>query len=146
MKNVLPFGILMIFGVAWIGCGAGSESAETATEVANEDACACLIEMKSSLEGILAEEHTDWTAKEWTQSLTKSTAPCMRAKRTPEELSAWSQAQSVCEDFDAYKNLVGAFRAKLTAAVQDSKKMPQDIKDLTSDGAKGLLDQLSKQR
>jgi|TARA_B100001093_G_scaffold446196_1_gene450333 tRNA A37 methylthiotransferase MiaB len=146
MRNVLPFGILMIVGLLLLGCGAGSESAETATNAANEDACACLAEMKASLEGILAEEHAEWTAKQWTESLTKATAPCMRKERTPEELSAWSQAQAGCEDYAAYKALVTTFRGKLAAAVQDSKNMPQDIKELTSDGAKGLLDQLSKQR
>ena len=146
MRNVLPFGILMIVGLLLLGCGAGSESAETVTDAANEDACACLAEMKASLEGILAEEHAEWTAKQWTESLTKATAPCMRKERTPEELSAWSQAQARCEDFAAYKALVTTFRGKLAAAVQDSKNMPQDIKELASDGAKGLLDQLSKQR
>jgi len=146
MRNVLSFGLLMILGAAWMGCGAGSESAETATASSDADACACLAEMKSSLEGILQDDHSDWTAKQWTQSLSKSTAPCMRKERTPEELSAWSQAQSACDDYAAYKELVSSFRTKLTAAVQDSKQLPQNIKDMTSDGAKGLLDQLSKQR
>jgi hypothetical protein len=146
MRNVLPFGILMMVGMLLLSCGAGSESAETVTDATNEDACACLVEMKASLEGILTEEHAEWSAKQWTESLSKATAPCMRKERAPEELSAWSQAQAGCEDYAAYKTLVTTFREKLTAAVQDSKNMPQDIKELTSDGAKGLLDQLSKQR
>jgi len=146
MRNVLPFGLLLILGAAWMGCGAGSESAETASEAKTADACACLADMKTSLESILSEDHAEWTAKQWTQSLSKATAPCMRQERTPEELSAWSQAQSECNDYAEYKGLVTAFKTKLTAAVQDSKKMPQDIEKLTSDGAKGLLDQLSKQR
>lgn len=146
MKNVLPFGIYMILGVAFMGCGAGSESAETVSDASTPDACSCLADMKSSLESILSEDHAEWTAKQWTQSLSKATAPCMRQERSPEALSAWSQAQSRCADYDEYKGLVTAFKTKLTAAVQDSKKMPQDIEKLTSDGAKGLLDQLSKQR
>jgi|TARA_B100000768_G_scaffold180525_2_gene200765 hypothetical protein len=146
MKNVFSFGVLAILGAAFVGCGAGSESSETAIAPSSVDACDCLAEMKSSLAGILAEDHADWTAKQWTESLSKGTATCMRQERTPEELSAWSAAQAACSDFAEYKDLVSSFRVKLTAAVQDSKQMPQDIKELTSDGAKGLLDQLSKQR
>ena len=63
MRNVLPFGILMMVGMLLLRCGAGSESAETVTDATNEDAGACLGEMKVSLEGILAEEHAEWSAR-----------------------------------------------------------------------------------
>ena len=64
----------------------------------------------------------------------------------PQELSVWSQEQSACEGYATYKELVGSFRAKMVAAKGNGTEMPENIKDISEEGAKGLLDELSKQR
>ena len=75
----------------------------------------------------------DVDAKQWTQEAKASS-------------SVWSQEQSACEGYATYKELVGSFRAKMVAAKGEGTEMPRNIKDISEEGAKGLLDELSKQR
>lgn len=130
------------------GCGAGSDSAGTAERGQTEvSACDCLSEMSASLQGILNNEgNKDWTAKDWSDQLAKVSAPCATTERTPQELSKWSQEQSTCEGYEAYRQLVDDFRTRLVAAKGEGQNMPQNIRNISEEGAKGLLDQLSKQR
>ena len=80
----------------------------------------------------------------WTQELAKSLFE--RAWPRQEPQSCVRQEQSACEGYAAYKELVGSFRAKMVAAKGNGTEMPKNIKDISEEGAKGLLDELSKQR
>lgn len=132
---------------ALMSCGGGADSAVTTDETADLNACECLVEMNGALQSVLGNESNGaWTAKQWTQELAKASSTCMSKTRTPQELSAWSQAQSECEGYAEYKQLVGSFRAKMLAAKGDGQPLPGNIKDISEEGAKGLLDELSKQR
>lgn len=111
------------------------------------NACECLVEMNAALQSVLGNENnSNWSAKQWTQELAKASSSCMAKTRTPQELSAWSQEQSECEGYATYTELVGSFRAKMVAAKGNGSEMPKNIKDISEEGAKGLLDELSKQR
>ena len=148
MNTGYTFGVFAILiGGVFSGCGGGSDAAVTTDEGANLGACECLVEMNGALQGLLSNENnTTWTAKQWTEELGKASSPCMSQTRTPQELSAWSLEQSECDTYAAYKELVGAFRSKMVAAKGEGQSMPQNIRDISEEGAKGLLDQLSKQR
>jgi hypothetical protein len=148
MKTSSTLGFFTIlFGGFLFGCGGGSDAAVTTDTAADVNACDCLVEMNSTLSGLLTNEaNATWTAKQWTEELAKASSPCMSKTRTPQELSAWSQEQTTCETYEEYKSLVGTFRAKMVAAKGAGQEMPQNIRDISEEGAKGLLDQLSKQR
>lgn len=148
MKKVLALGFLVASVIGFHGCGAGSDSAGTADREQSEvSACDCLLQMTASLQEILNNEgNKDWSAKDWSDQLAKVSAPCATADRSPQELSKWSQDQSVCEGYEAYRQLVDDFRSRLVAAQGEGQNMPQDIRKISEEGAKGLLDQLSKQR
>jgi len=148
MKTGTTFGFFATIAVAVLmSCGGGADSAVTLDEKADLNACDCLVEMNAALESILGNEDSgSWTAKQWTDELAKASSPCMSKTRTPQELSTWSQEQSTCSGYAAYKELVNSFRAKMVAAKGQGTKMPRNIKDISEQGAKGLLDELSKQR
>ena len=129
-----------------MSCGGGADSAVTTDETADLNACDCLVEMNTALQSVLGNENNaNWSAKQWTQELAKASSSCMSKTRTPHELSAWSQEQSACPGYATYKELVGSFRAKMVAAKGEGSEMPKNIKDISEEGAKGLLDELSKQ-
>lgn len=148
MKTGTTFGFLATLGAtALMSCGGGADSAVTTDETANMSACECLVEMNGALQSVLGNEgNAAWTAKQWTQELAKASSSCMSKNRTPQELSAWSQEQSACPDYAQYKELVASFREKMVAAKGDGTELPKNIKDISETGAKGLLDELSKQR
>ena len=130
-----------------MSCGGGADSAVTTDETTDMNACECLVEMNTALQSVLGDENnTNWSAKQWTQELAKASSACISKTRTPQELSLWSQEQSTCEGYASYKELVGSFRAKMVAAKGEGAEMPRNIKDISEEGAKGLLDELSKQR
>lgn len=130
-----------------MSCGGGADSAVTTDETADLNACDCLVEMNAALQLVLDNENNaSWNAKQWTQELANVSSSCMSRTRSPQELSAWSQEQSTCPGYENYKELVGSFRANMVAAKGNGSDMPQNIKDISEDGAKGLLDELSKQR
>ena len=148
MKTGTTFGYFATIAVAALmSCGGGADSAVTTDETADLNACECLVEMNTALQSVLGNENNaSWSAKQWTQELAKASSSCMSKTRTPQELSAWSQEQSACEGYATYKELVGSFRAKMVAAKGNGTEMPENIKDISEEGAKGLLDELSKQR
>lgn len=148
MNTGTTFGFFATIAAAVLmSCGGGADSAVTTDETADLNACDCLVEMNAALQSILGNENNaSWSAKQWTQELAKASSSCMTMTRTPQELSAWSQEQSTCEGYANYKELVGSFRAKMVAAKGNGSDMPKDIKDISEEGAKGLLDELSKQR
>ena len=148
MKTGTTFGFFATIAVAALmSCGGGADSAVTTDETADLNACDCLVEMNTALQSVLGNENNaSWSAKQWTQELAKSSSSCMSKTRTPQELSAWSREQSACEGYATYKELVGSFRAKMVAAKGNGTEMPENIKDISEEGAKGLLDELSKQR
>lgn len=148
MNTRSTFGFFTIlFGGLLFGCGGGSDAAVTTDAGAEVSACDCLVEMNGTLKGLLSNEaNATWTAKEWTEELAKTSSPCMMKPRTPQELSAWSQEQSGCDTYAEYKGLVDEFRTRMVAAKGEGQPMPQNIRDISEQGAKGLLDELSKQR
>lgn len=148
MNKGTTFGIFAtLAATALMSCGGGADTAVTTDETADLNACECLVEMNSALQAVSGKEgNAAWSAKQWTQELAKASSTCMSMTRTPQELSAWSQAQSECEGYAQYKELVGAFRAKMVAAKGDGQPLPGNIRDISEEGAKGLLDELSKQR
>ena len=148
MKTGTTFGFIATIATALLmSCGGGADSAVTTDETADMNACECLVEMNAALQSVLGDENnTNWSAKQWTQELAKASSTCMSKTRTPQELSVWSQEQSACEGYATYKELVGSFRAKMVAAKGEGTEMPGNIKDISEEGAKGLLDELSKQR
>ena len=148
MKTGTTFGFFATIAVAALmSCGGGADSAVTTDETADLNACDCLVEMNTALQSVLGNENNaSWSAKQWTQELAKASSSCMSKTRTPQELSAWSHVQSACEGYATYKELVGSFRAKMVAAKGSGTEMPENIRDISEEGAKGLLDELSKQR
>ncbi|HBP46137.1 MAG TPA: hypothetical protein DD635_09545 [Flavobacteriales bacterium] len=148
MKTGETFGYFATMcAVLLMSCSGGADSAGTMDETAGLNACECLIEMNSALKLVLGDENNDsWSAKQWTEELAKTTSSCMTAARTPQELSAWSKEQSTCPGYSVYTELVGSFRAKMISAKGEGTDMPKNIKDISEEGAKGLLDELSKQR
>ena len=148
MNTDYSFGFFAILiGGVLSGCGGGSDTAVITNESADLGACDCLVEMSGALQEVISNENNaTWTAKQWTEELGKASSPCMSKSRTPQELSVWSQEQSTCESHAAYKELVETFRTKMVAAKGDGQSMPQNIRDISEEGAKGLLDELSKQR
>ena len=148
MKTGTTFGFFATIATAVLmSCGGGADSAVTTDETADMNACECLVEMNAALQSVLGDENNaNWTAKQWTQELAKASSACISKTRTPQELSVWSQEQSACEGYATYKELVGSFRVKMVAAKGEGTEMPRNIKDISDEGAKGLLDELSKQR
>ena len=145
MKIVLSSFFVACCAIFLFSCGAGTETTGASVLTLDQDACGCLVEMNAAFEGLISDENNaTWTAKEWTDAVTQKTSPCMVIQRTPEELSAWSAEQSQCEEYAQYSSLVAVFRERLIAARVSQREVPQDIRDLSEGGAKGLLDQLSK--
>jgi hypothetical protein len=145
MKIVLSSFFVACCAIFLFSCGAGTETTGASVLTSDQDACGCLVEMNAAFEGLISDENNaTWTAKEWTDAVTQKTSPCMVIERTPEELSAWSAEQSQCEEYAQYSSLVSVFRERLIAARVNQREVPQDIRDLSEGGAKGLLDQLSK--
>tara|TARA_B110000503_G_scaffold60549_1_gene96141 strand:+ start:438 stop:986 length:549 start_codon:yes stop_codon:yes gene_type:complete len=145
MNNARTF--LMAFGAALLlmSCGAGTESTGATSAASDQSPCDCLVEMNASLTALMADEQSaERTVLEWTQALSEKTSPCMLVKRTPEELSAWSKAQSACPEFQAYSDLVTQFREQLVAVREATREIPQSMNQISNGGAKELLDQLSK--
>lgn len=145
------FGIICIFGLT--SCGGGSDTAVTTnTESEGIDvsgACDCLVEMNAALTGLIQnEDKVNWTDLQWTQKLGEVTSPCMTQaqSRTPEEIKAWTQAQETCDVYADFIELKSQFMIEMNQAKGEAKKMPQNILELSENGAKGLLDSLSNQR
>ena len=145
MKNARIFLVLFGAPLLLISCGAGTETTGAVSNESSQTACACLAEMNVSLSHLLSTESTEKTSvQDWTEALTEHTSPCMLVKRTPDELVAWSKAQSECAEFQAYTDLVTQFRERLSALRDSSRDLPKSMNELSGGGAKDLLDQLSK--
>jgi hypothetical protein len=145
MKNTRTFLMSFVAVSLLVSCGAGTESTGAVSNESSQTPCVCLSEMNASLAILLSNEQAKKrNVQEWTQALADNTSPCMLVKRTPEELSAWSKAQSECPEFQAYTDWVNLFRGQLSEARESSRNMPQSMNELSGGGAKDLLDQLSK--
>ena len=145
MKILLSSFFVACCAIFLFSCGAGTETTGASVLTSDQAACGCLVEMNAAFEGLISDaQNVDRTVEEWTHELTQQTSPCMVAERTPEEVSAWSAEQAQCEEYAQYVTLVGLFREQLIAARAKQREVPQDIRELSEGGAKGLLDQLSK--
>lgn len=129
-----------------VACGAGTETTGAADASESLDACACLDGMAISLRELIEDpSHASWSAAQWSEGLAKNTSPCMTVERTAEELNVWYAAQKECSSAKAYASLLTDIREKLSVISGTQREQPQDIRELSENGAKGLLDQLSKQ-